>query len=134
MKKRSRFNGLFRAINSQSSNSTYKQILTDIIDLLRGKGNGKNSFQIITKCFRQRIQIGHKAHRKIRIIVPIALVGLVAVLIIGISFIYLVEEINAEPCTVPYVRTFSEETVAPTDIVVNPNQMFSILEMLPGTS
>ena len=116
------FNGLIRAINSQSSNSTDKQILTDIIDLLRGKGNREKILsKLLSNVSDSEVQIGHKARTKIRIIVPIALAALAAVLIIGISFIYLVEEINAEPCTVPYVRTFSEETVAPTDIVVNPN-------------
>ena len=56
------FNGLIKAINSQSSNSTSKQILTDIIDLLRGKGNREKILsKLLSNVSDSGIQIGHKA-------------------------------------------------------------------------
>ncbi len=116
------FNGLFRAINGHSTNPTSKHILTNIIDLLRGKGNREKILsKLLSNVSDSGVQIGHKAYAKVKIIVPIALAALAVVLVAGISFIYFVEEINAEPCTVPYSRSFSEVTGAPTDIAVNPN-------------
>ncbi|MFZ0344425.1 MAG: tetratricopeptide repeat protein [Nitrososphaeraceae archaeon] len=113
------FNGLIKAINSHSSNSTSKQILTNIIDLLRGKGNREKILsKLLSNVSDSGVQIGHRAYAKIKIIVPIALA---AILVTGMLSFYFVEVVNAESCGITDTTLLSKKMGVPTSIVVNDN-------------
>jgi len=126
------FNGLIKVINSQSINSTSKQILTDIIDLLRGKGNREKILsKLLSKVSDSGVQIGHKAYTKIKIIVPIVFVG--ALVAVALAF-YFIEMANAEPCGVPDQKLEAYNMGVPADIVVNDNVIYVAHSNQPAIS
>ena len=116
------FNGLIKEIDSQSSNSTSRQILIDIIDLLRGKGNREKILsKLLSKVSESGVQIGHKAHTKLKIIVPIVFA---AALVTGALAFYFIEMASAEPCGVPDSKPNVYDMGVPADIVVHNNVVY----------
>ena len=115
------FNGLIKVINIQSINSTSKQILTNIIDLLRGKGNREKILsKLLPNVSDSGVQIGHKARAKIKIIVPIAFA---AVLVTGALVFYFTEMVG-EPCGVSDSKLNVYGMGVPADIVVHNNVVY----------
>ena len=121
------FNGLLKAIGQQVRKSDTKLVLTNLINLLTGKGDRE---QILAKLFTSvsdtSLEISHRARRKLRIWMPVFIVGgVMGAIVISVITSFLLMQAQASGQCYSYDGTSvisGPEGIVPGDIAVNPSK------------